>query len=511
MTKANSRLEEIRQIRLAKVKTLHELGINPYPANSQKEHPNAEIVDNFDKYESKEVTLTGRLMSFREHGNIAFGHIQDESGQIQVFIQKKLLSETSKENQTLGFKDAMKLLDVGDFVQVKGEVGKTTRGEISVMPTEIRLLTKSIRPLPEKWHGVKDEETKYRQRYLDLIMSEESRNVFKARTKFVSLLRKYLDENGFMEVKTPALQPLYGGATAKPFITQYNALDAEFYLRIADELYLKRLIAGGFDKVYEIGTDFRNEGMDRWHNPEFQMLEFYWAYADYEDLMKMTEEMLSEIVKEITGDYKVRYGELEIDFSAPWKRLSYRDSIYEKTQIDIDKVMESKNPLEDLQKQILDNDLMKKSELVNDVPELIDQLYKKHVRPKLINPVFLTDHPESMRPLAKKKSSDPTKVESFQLVAASAELINAYSELNDPQDQRERWESDMERAGGDIDEYQVLDEDYLQTLEFSMPPTAGWGMGIDRFTAILTDQHAIKDVILFPSLKPKERKKTKKK
>ncbi len=405
----------------------------------------------------------------------------------------------------LGFKDAMKLLDVGDFVQATGEVGKTVKGEVSIIPSEIKILTKSIRPLPEKRLGLKDKEERYRRRYIDLIMNGETRRIFQIRTKLVKLLRKYLDEHAFMEVKTPALQPLYGGASAKPFVTHYNSLDSEMYLRIADELYLKRLIVGGFSKVYEIGTDFRNEGIDRWHNPEFQMLEFYLAYADYNKLMEMTEEMLSGIVKEITGSYKLKYGDMVIDFTLPWDRLTYRDSIYNETGIDLDKVGTS---VESLKKEIREKKLEIEGELPDDVPTILDNLYKSRVRPKLIDPVFLIDHPEVMRPLAKKKSGDGTKVESIQLIAAGAELLNAYTELNDPQDQRERWVADMERGKGKVtEEYQMIDEDYIQALEYSMPPTAGWGMGIDRFTALLTDQHSLKDVIIFPTLKPLGRKK----
>jgi lysyl-tRNA synthetase class 2 len=343
-------------------------------------------------------------------------------------------------------------------------------------------------------------EERYRQRYVDLILNPETKDVFEKRAKIVSLLRTYLDKKGFVEVKTPSLQPIYGGATAKPFITHHNALDIDLYLRISDELYLKRLIVGGFERVYELGTDFRNEGIDRWHNPEFSMLEFYWAYADYNDLMDMTEDMLSSIVKDVAGHTKVKYGEDKVDFKKPWKRITYKEIFQEKLGIDIDVMTETK----ELEKIIKDKKIKINKKEAGDVPSLLDAIYKSEIRPTLIAPTFITEHPFSMRPLAKRKEGEETKVESLQLIVAGAELINAYSELNDPADQKKRWEEDMERSKKGVEEYQVIDEDYIRALEYGMPPTAGWGLGIDRFTAILTNQHSLKDTILFPTLKPEK-------
>lgn len=494
---AEQTLEQIRKIRLEKVAKLRDLGIDPYPARVDgKPRSISEALSHFAKASRDDhfvVEAAGRIMRWREHGNVTFGDLKDETGQIQIWFQKNNLKEAYK---------ILRYFDIGDFLYVKGKVVKTTAGEISIDVERFQILTKSIRPLPSTWHGLKDMEERYRQRYVDLTVNNDVRKVFDTRSKIVTLLRKYLNDNGFTEVKTPSLQPLYGGATAKPFITHHNSLDSDMYLRIADELYLKRLVVGGFHKVYEIGTDFRNEGIDRWHNPEFQMLEFYWAYANYEDLMILSEEMLSEIAKEVTGSTTITYGDVKVNFKTPWKRITYRQALLEKTHIDIDKVKD----FSDLKKQIKENNLKVDLGDASDLPTGFDNLYKALVRPSLIDPIFLIDYPESMRPLAKRKSDDQSKVENIQLVIAGAEIFNAYTELNDPIDQRARWVSDMERGEGGAEEYQMLDEDYIRALEYGMPPTAGWGMGIDRFTALLTNQHAIKDVILFPTLKPEDKK-----
>lgn len=483
---AEQRLDQIRKVRIEKIKKLRDLGISSYPSKSKEP---TEAIAEVVNQEGSDKKVAGRLWGLRIHGNTTFADLLDATGKIQLWFQKNNLGERY---------GLLKFLDIGDFLYAQGKVTKTQAGEISLDTYDFQLLTKSVRPLPSTWYGLKDVEERYRQRYVDLLFNKDVKNVFEKKALIVKLLRNHLDTAGFLEVKTPSLQPIYGGATAKPFITHHNALDINLYLRISDELYLKRLIVGGFDKVYEIGTDFRNEGIDRWHNPEFSMLEFYWAYADYNDLMNFTEKMLSDIVKEVTGGYVVKYGEAEIDFTPPWKRLSYKDLIQEYVGIDIDTFEDAKVLKEAIKNQIKDIDLAETS----DVPSILDLLYKSEVRDKLINPVFLIDHPYAMRPLAKRKSEDTTKVESFQLVAAGAELINAYSELNDPQDQRSRWEEDTKRAKKGVEEYQVVDEDYIRALEYGMPPTAGWGLGIDRFTAILTNQHSLKDVIFFPTLRP---------
>jgi lysyl-tRNA synthetase class 2 len=482
---AKQRLEEIRKIRLGKAKKLLELGIEPYPSKAKgKVTP----IEKALKLKSK-VGIAGRIWALRTHGNVVFADVKDESGQIQLWFQKNTLKENFK---------ILKYFDIGDFIYAEGKITKTKAGETTLDVSDFQLLTKSIRPLPSTWSGFKDVEERYRQRYVDLLINPKARQVFEKKAKVVKMLRKYLNDRGFIEVKTPALQPLYGGATAKPFITHHNALDTDLYLRIADELYLKRLVVGGFNKVYEICTDFRNEGIDRWHNPEFTMLEFYWAYADYNDLMDMTEDMLSLVAKEVAGDYKVKYGDLEIDFKPPWKRLSLKDVIYEKTKVDIDKV----KTFPEFKKVLKEKNIKLDLDGVNDLPTAFDNLYKQEVRPNIIDPTFIIDHPYSMRPLAKRKEKDREKAQSLQPVVAGAELLNAYSELNDPQDQRARWEEDMQRAQDGSEEFQMLDEDYIRALEYAMPPTAGWGMGIDRFTAILTNQHSIKDTILFPTLRP---------
>jgi len=488
------RLEEIRKIRLEKVNKLRRLEIDPYPS---KVKSTPQKIAEARKGLGEKIAVAGRIWGWRTHGNSIFADLRDEGGKIQLFFQKKNLKDKFK---ILG------LFDIGDFTWVSGYVFKTKAGEITVDVSDFQLLTKSIRPLPSTWHGLKDVEERYRQRYVDLLLNPEVRKVFERRTEIIKLLRKYLDDNGFLEVKTPALQPIYGGATARPFITHHNALDIDLYLRIADELYLKRLIVGGFEKVYEICPDFRNEGIDRWHNPEFSMLEFYWAYADYEVLMEMTEEMLSWVVKKVTGSYVVKYGGKEVNFKPPWSRMSFRETVLNGAGIDIDK----ENTASKLKSSIKSKNIEVDLKGARDLPSILDVLHKTVVRPSITDPTFVTDHPYSMRPLAKKHREGESIVESFQLVAAGAELINAYSELNDPQDQRSRWEEEMKRAKEGVKEYQVIDEDYIRALEYGMPPTAGWGLGIDRFTAILTDQHSIKDTILFPTLRPENGRKEKK-
>jgi lysyl-tRNA synthetase class 2 len=484
---AKQRLEEIRKIRLEKVQELNKLGVEPYPSRIKGAR---QEIKNIRKSLGKEVAIAGRIWGWRAHGNSVFADLKDESGQIQIFFQKKNLGKNF---------ETLKLFDIGDFLWVTGTVFKTKAGEVTIDVSDFQLLTKSIRPLPSTWHGLKDVEERCRKRYLDLLLNKEVKRVFEKRAKVVSLLRIYLEKKDFIEVKTPALQPVYGGATARPFVTHHNALDIDLFLRISDELYLKRLIVGGFEKVYEICTDFRNEGIDRWHNPEFSMLEFYWAYADYDGLMKMTEDMLSWVAKELTGDFVLTYGKKKIDFKKPWKRLTFRDAVFTSTKIDIEK----ENSVDKLKSAIKKKELKVDLAGAQDFPSVLDLLHK-FTRSSFVNPTFIIDHPYSMRPLAKKHEGDDTKVESFQLVAAGAELINAYSELNDPADQRARWEEDMKRAKEGAKEYQVMDEDYIRALEYGMPPTAGWGLGIDRFVAILTNQHSIKDTILFPTLKPKK-------
>lgn len=480
------RLSGIREQRIEKIKQLKELGVDPYIGKTER----TDVIAEAREKEGEKVKVVGRVMAIRGHGGLIFMDLRDESGQMQLVIKKDNVSEKEWLIQ--------ELVDIGDFVQVGGGVFKTKAGEISVEVKVFGLLSKAVRPLPSSWHGFKDVEERYRQRYVDLILNPEVRKVFDARTRMVRFLRQFMDKKGFMEVETPVLQPIYGGATARPFKTFHNALKSEFYLRIADELYLKRLIVGGYEKVYEIAKDFRNEGIDRQHNPEFTMMEFYWAYANYEDLMKLSEEMLGGAVKEVTGKYEIEYQGKKIDFGPGWERIAFRDLVFRDTKIDIDEVKDEKGLREMIESRGL------KVELggVEGYANVLDELYKEYCRPKMTGPVFLIDHPYEMKPLAKRKSGDPSKVASVALVVAGFEIFNAYNELNDPQDQRERWEEEKKLLEAGFKEAQMLDEDYIRALEYGMPPTAGWGMGIDRFTAIVTNQPNLKDTIIFPTLRP---------
>lgn len=466
-------LEEIIKNRLDKLQKLVDLGVDPFPP--------------YDRQWKK----MGRISAIRGHGKLFFIDIVGSFGKQQLSFKADKLGKLW---------ELVGLLDLGDFIGIDGDDYLTEAGEPTIEVTDFSFLTKSLRPLPSEWYGFKDIEEKYRQRYVDLLMNADSRKVFETRSKIIRLLREKLTAAGFMELETPILQPIYGGASAKPFTTYHHGLDTNLYLRISDELYLKRLIVGGFDKVYEIGKDFRNEGVDRQHNPEFTMLEFYWAYASYEDLMKFTEELLSSVVKEITGNFKIIYEGNEYNFELPWKRITFRDLVLADTGVDID-IADTE---EKLLGAIADRKLSLNLDGVFGFGALCDALYKNYSRPKIVEPTFVMDYPMAMLPLAKRVVSDPRKAASFQLLVGGFEFIKAYNELNDPVDQKKRWEEEMKLASKGLSEHQVLDEDYIRALEYGMPPTAGWGMGIDRFTAFLTDQHTIKDTILFPVLKSKD-------
>ncbi len=485
-------LESLQKERLKKLKNIKSLGINPYPATTNRKQTTAEAL----KMVGKKVAVAGRLRSLRPHGKIAFADLEDVSGKIQLFFSQNELPQNY---------DFLNNLDLGDFIQAEGEVFKTQAGEITVKVQVYQLLTKSLRPLPSAWYGLEDVEERYRQRYVDLIINPEVRQVMDTRHKIVRFIRNFLEDRGFTEVETPVLQPIYGGATARPFITKHNVLDANFYLRIADELYLKRLIVGGYEKVFEINKDFRNEGIDRQHSPEFTMLEFYWAYANYEDLMKLTEEMVSKLVKEIHGSYKFKYEGTELDFTAPFKRVSFNELVKKYSGIDLEKIKTE----EEIKDAIKEKGIKLDFKGVVGAGPLVDELYKKVARLQVQQPTFVTDYPYAMKPLSKRKEDDPEKSASFQLLVMGFELVNAYNELNNPQEQEARWREELELAKKGLEEHQVLDEDYIRALEYGMPPTAGFGMGIDRLTAILTDQHSLKDVILFPTLKPEKRRKKK--
>ena len=484
------RLDSLRKSRLDKLEKIKKLGINPYPAKLQ--FSVRILASEALKGIGKNIVVAGRLMAWREHGGSIFADLEDKSGKIQLFFKKDVLGEKKFE--------FLELLDFGDFIEVKGKVFKTKAGETTIEVEDYHLLTKSIRPLPSKWHSLKDVEERYRQRYVDLLLNEQVRKVFETRSALIKALRHFLDEAGFIEVETPILQPIYGGAAAKPFITHHNVLDMDLYLRIADELYLKRLIVGGFEKVYEVGKDFRNEGIDRAHNPEFTQLEFYWAFADYDDLMKFTEEMLSTVIKKVKGTIKVKFEGEEIDFTPPWKRISYQEAILKQTEIDINKENTEEKLLKAIKRENISLDL----EGAVGFGAVLDSLYKKTTRPNLKGPLFLTDRPTEFVSLAKRREDDASKTASFQLLIRGVELINAYNELNDPLDQAERWQESEKLGKKGLVEHEAFDEDYIRALEYGMPPTAGWGLGIDRLCCFLTNTPSLKEVILFPTLRPEK-------
>ena len=476
-----SDLTNQRQTKLEQLKLI----ANAYPQpNLASRQSTAESIE----MEGKVVTVAGRILLLRGHGKILFADLHDLSGKIQLFFEQNTLKDKM---------DLTKLFDLGDIISASGEVFKTTAGEITIRVSDFQILAKNLRPLPEKFHGLTDIEERYRQRYVDLITNPDSRQIFKTRAKILSTMRHFLDEHGFMEVETPILQPIYGGASAKPFITHHNELDQDMYLRISDELYLKRLIVGGLEKVYEVSKDFRNEGVSRFHNPEFTQIEFYWAYVDYEELMRLTEQLISTTIKVVKNSTKVTFQGTELDFTPPFARKTFRDAIFEKTKIDIDLIKTEEQFNKELKNENLKLDLNG----VVGIGAMFDALYKEYVRPFIVGPVFITDYPSEMIALAKRKADNPDKIASFQLLACGAELLKAYNELNDPKDQKDRWldEVALEKKGAQT--AMQMDDDYIRALEYGMPPTAGWGMGIDRFTQFLTDSSTIKDVILFPALR----------
>jgi len=485
---------ELREERLKKLEKLRQKGIEAYPARFSRTHTAEQVIEEYSalgpgEWTNQTVRLAGRIIARRRMGKASFIDIQDQSGKLQGYAKIDTLGQEKYEV----FKD----LDIGDFIGVEGVIFKTEKGELSVHIENFSILSKALRPLPEKWHGLVDVEARYRQRYLDLISNEESRRIFVIRSRIVSAMRRFLDSQGFLEVETPILQPLYGGAAARPFTTYHNVLDQRLYLRISDELYLKRLIIGGFEKVYEIGKDFRNEGISTKHNPEFTMMECYQAYADYRDMMELTEQMIAQIAKEALGTTRIRYQGHEIDLSPPWPRITLREAILKETRIDI----EEHNTLEGLHQQLKKRSL--KIDPQRSWGKLVDEIFKEYVEPKLIEPTFIIDYPLELSPLAKRKEDKPYLVERFEPFVGGVELGNAFSELNDPLDQRQRFEMQEElRRGGD-EEAQALDEDFLIALEHGMPPTGGLGIGLDRLTMLLTDSASIREVILFPALRSK--------
>ncbi|WP_029520026.1 lysine--tRNA ligase [Persephonella sp. IF05-L8] len=441
--------------------------------------------------EREQVSVAGRLIALRDQGKAAFGHIQDADGKLQVYFRKDTLGEEK-------YQEAMNILDVGDIIGVKGELFRTMTGELTVEVKDFQLLAKSLRALPEKWHGLKDVELRYRHRYIDLIANPKAREIFKIRSKAIKSLREYLESKGFMEVETPILQSVASGAMAKPFITHHNALDMDMYLRIAPELYLKMLVVGGFNRVYEIGRNFRNEGIDTTHNPEFTMVEFYGAYLDYNDLMDMTEELFRKILMDTVGTLKITWEGQELDFSKPFRRLPFFEALKEKTGKDKDFFLDEEKARA-FAKEV---GIPKAEELTH--LKLLDKLFEHFIEEDLIQPTFVIDFPKILSPLAKTHRNDPDLVERFELIVNKQELANAYTELNDPEDQRERFLQQLkEKAAGD-EEAMDIDENFLMALEYGLPPTGGEGIGIDRLVMMLTDSSSIREVILFPTLRPEK-------
>lgn len=492
-------INELVKVRREKLEALRAAGIEPF-AYKYEPTSNAKLV--LEKFKdikegdesSEEVSLAGRIVLRRGHGKAAFAHIQDQSGRIQIYGK---LDSLGKDKYELFEK-----LDMGDIIGVKGNIFKTRTGEVTVRVQDFTLLTKSLQPLPEKWHGLQDKELRYRQRYVDLIVNPDVRAVFIKRGQIISEVRKFLSDRGFLEVETPVLHTQAGGAAARPFATFHNTLGMDLYLRIALELHLKRLVVGGFERVFEIGRVFRNEGMDYKHNPEYTMLEMYQVYADYEQMMSLVEELVSAIAVKVTGSTKITYQGKEVDFKPPWKRLSLVQALKEHGGIDIshaDFGSQSKQLLDDLRKIAKDKGL--EVDKGFGVGKIVNLLYDKFVEGHLIQPTFIVDYPIETSPLAKKKRGNPHLVERFEAIVAGMELINAFTELNDPLDQRARFEEQAKLKKAGDEEAESLDEDFVRALEYGMPPTGGVGIGIDRLVMLLTDQHSIRDVLLFPHMR----------
>ncbi|MAF25622.1 lysine--tRNA ligase [bacterium] len=475
-----------KDVRIKRLKELKAAGIDPYPASFKLSHKLSEAINL--KVGKTGVSLGGRVVGKRSMGKITFLHLQDGSGRMQVAVR---VGEADAKSVSL----LKKYIDLGDFIGVTGKIFKTKRGEITLDSKKVTLLSKALRPLPEKFHGLKDQELRYRKRYLDLVSSEETRELFRRRSLFIKNLRAAMDESDFLEVETPVLEHVPGGAEAKPFVTHHNTLDIDLYLRISLELHLKRLLVGGIDRVYEIGKVFRNEGMSTEHLQEFTMFEFYQANADYEDLMKFTEKMVSSVIKKTFGTLKFEIDGQSINFKAPWPRVEYSKIFKKATGLDLAKVTE-------VQLRAYAKKIKVKVEKHAGAGRLIDQIYKARIRPGMIGPIFLINHPVLISPLAKKIPGQDDFTQRFHMILNGSEIINAYSELNDPIDQRERFDAQAKlRKAGDL-EAMPPDEDFVIALEHGMPPTAGWGMGLDRLFMMLSGQDSVRDVVLFPTMKP---------
>jgi lysyl-tRNA synthetase class 2 len=509
---SEEKYSQLQQNRIDKLNEMREAGTDPFPRRVKRTHTSTEIIKAFEEAEAKlgedesveglTATLTGRIRSKRTMGNAAFVHIEDGDGRIQLFFRKNEVGKPA-------LKDLERIYDLGDFIEATGEVMRTRTGEITLRTSEFRMIAKAITPLPaakdEEVDGeiishasLTDPETRYRQRYAYLAVNPWVRDVFLKRAATFRAMREFMDMNGFIEVETPILQPIYGGAAARPFITHHNQLKQDLYLRISFELYLKRLLVGGMERVYEIGRDFRNEGVDRTHNPEFTMIEFYWAYADYEDVMQYTEDMIRHVVERVTGGTTVTYQDKEIDFGKPWQRMNLKEAVIELSGIDVDQYPTADELRAEMRKR--------KIEANGDAPrgKLIENLVGEFVEPTLIQPTFLYDYPRDVSPLAKSKEDDPSTVERFEGFIAGFELCNAFTELNDPIDQEARFEEMGAAYAKDDDDAHPMDEDYLNAMRYGMPPNGGFGMGIDRLVMLLTNQPNIREVLLFPHLRKNE-------
>ncbi|MED1865483.1 lysine--tRNA ligase [Fictibacillus nanhaiensis] len=491
-------LNDLLRVRREKLAALTEKGVDPFGTKFDRTHTAADLVSEYGEKEKEEldneeisVTLAGRIMTKRGKGKAGFAHIQDLSGKIQIYVRLDAVGDEQYE--------LFNTIDIGDWVGVTGLVFKTKVGELSIKAKDFQLLTKSLRPLPDKFHGLKDVEQRYRQRYVDLIMNPEVKDTFISRSKIIRSMRRYLDDNGYLEVETPTMHSIPGGASARPFITHHNALDMELYMRIAIELHLKRLIVGGLEKVYEIGRVFRNEGVSTRHNPEFTMIELYEAYADYHDIMELTENLVAHIAQDVLGTTTVTYGDYEVDLKPRWNRVHMVDAIKDAAGVDFWPEMtdeEARALAKEHNVPVKDN--MSYGHVVN-------EFFEHFVEEKLIQPTFIFGHPVAISPLAKKNPEDPRFTDRFELFIVGREHANAFSELNDPIDQRERFEEQLkERAEGN-DEAHMMDEDFVEALEYGMPPTGGLGIGIDRLVMLLTNSPSIRDVLLFPQMRHSEK------
>jgi len=485
---------ELTQQRIRKLEALKKEGIDPFPNNFRVTHTSLDLQEAFGSMSDEELKtvegrfcLAGRIVAIRDFGKASFIHIQDRMGRIQAYIQKNAVGD-----QAFQF---FKTIDIGDFIGLEGKVFRTKTGELTIQVETFRLLVKSLRPLPEKWHGLTDIEARYRQRYLDLMANPKVKEIFLTRIRAIQRIRDFFTQRGFVEVETPMLHPIPGGATAKPFKTFHNALDMELYMRVAPELFLKRLVIGGFERIFEINRCFRNEGISTQHNPEFTMLEFYQSYATYQDMMETTEELLSSMVIEIHGKPSLTYQGREIDFTPPWRRIRFKEAVLEYGKFDPAILKEPSKAVEAAKGLGLE---LKKG---TSHGRVLADLFKEVVERHLLQPTFITHYPTEVSPLSRRNGDDPTVVDRFELFIAGREIANGFSELNDPLDQRERFVQQLKERGDEADFYLRLDEDFLRALEFGMPPTAGEGIGIDRWVMLLTDSPSIREVIFFPLLR----------